>query len=198
MSARALRIGVISFATLVVLVLGVNACSSGSNSDTLGDGQGFVSGEGDATTMDTTERTAAPVIAGQTLQGQELSLADYKGDVVVLNVWASWCGPCRAEADVLQEVAKETRADGVSFVGLNTKDNTSAALAFERNYNVSYPSLVDADGQLQLEFSESLPPDAVPSTIIVDREGRVAARILGATDYSQLKTLVKDVAAEQS
>lgn len=146
--------------------------------------------------IDPADRVTAPEVEGVTLQGDSLSLSDFDGDVIVLNVWGSWCAPCRAEAETLQEVAAKTGPDGVQFVGLNTRDQTAAALAFERRFGVEYPSLVDADGQLQLAFSDSLPPSAIPSTLIIDRSGRVAARVLGATTYTQLKGLVDDVAAE--
>ena len=177
-------------------VLSLAACSGASARTSSGDAQGFVSGGGTAVVIDPADRVTAPEVEGVTLQGDSLSLSDFDGDVIVLNVWGSWCAPCRAEAPTLQEVAAKTRPDGVQFVGLNTRDQTAAALAFERRFGVKYPSLVDADGQLQLAFSDSLPPSAIPSTLIIDRSGRVAARVLGATTYTQLKGLVDDVAAE--
>jgi len=142
------------------------------------------------------DRVAAPDVSGTTLDGDQVALSDFAGKVVVLNVWASWCGPCRGEAPALQEVAKVTASKGVQFLGLNTRDDVAAAKAFDARYKITYPSLVDADGQLQVQFRDSLPPSAIPSTLIIDRNGRVAARILGATTYSQLKGLVDDVAAE--
>ena len=161
-----------------------------------GDGQGFVSGGGDALVINPADRVAAPDVSGTTLDGDQVALSDFAGKVVVLNVWASWCGPCRGEAPALQEVAKVTASKGVQFLGLNTRDDVAAAKAFDARYKITYPSLVDADGQLQVQFRDSLPPSAIPSTLIIDRNGRVAARILGATTYSQLKGLVDDVAAE--
>ncbi|HVQ88169.1 MAG TPA: TlpA disulfide reductase family protein [Actinomycetes bacterium] len=181
-----------------VAVFASSGCTSGSNTDPVGESQGFVAGGGEATVVDPADRIPAPMIEGHTLQGDPLSLSDYKGDVVVVNVWESYCGPCRAEADTLRQVASDSRADGVRFVGINTRDQNAAAQAFERNYKVSYPSLFDPDGQLQLQFIDSLPPGAVPSTLVIDRDGRVAARVLGATEYSQLKELVADVVAEKN
>lgn len=182
--------------SLVCAVLTLASCTDAAPTPSSGDGQGFVSGGGTASVIEPADRVVAPEVAGQTLQEEELSLADFEGDVVVVNVWGSWCAPCREEAPSLQEVSQETRDDGVQFVGLNTRDAAAQALAFERRFGITYPSLVDADGQLQLEFRDSLPPTAIPSTLIIDRQGRVAARILGATSYTQLSDLVADIAAE--
>jgi len=181
---------------LTCAVLTLASCTDSVARTPSGDGQGFVSGGGTASVIEVADRVPAPHVEGVTLQGEALSLSDFAGDVIVLNVWGSWCAPCRAEAPTLQEVAKQTRRDGVQFVGLNTRDQAAAALAFESRFGIHYPSLVDSDGQLQLAFSESLPPSAIPSTLVIDRDGQVAARVLGATDYTQLKGLVDDVAAE--
>ncbi len=177
----------------------VGGCtSSGSSNDPLGDGQGFVTSEGTASRVPIQERVSAPDISGATLDGGEMTLSQFDGQVIVVNVWASWCGPCRAEAQALREVANETERDGVQFVGLNTRDNDAAAQAYERGFDIQYPSWVDRDGQLQLAFRDSLPPSEIPSTVVIDREGRVAARVLGPTSYSQLKELVAYVSDERN
>jgi peroxiredoxin len=98
----------------------------------------------------------------------------------------------------MAEVSKETRSVGVRFVGIDTRDQTAAALAFESSYNITYPSLVDEDGRLSLALSEQLPANAIPSTLVVDRDGNVAGRIIGATQYTQLKQLVLRVAKESA
>lgn len=182
-------------AALLCAVLMLSACSSGSSISS-GNGQGFISGDGSTVVLAPDERQPAPEVSGTTLQGDELALTDFAGDVVVLNVWGSWCAPCRAEAATLQEVSDEFTERGVQFVGINTRDDQADAKAFERNFGITYPSLVDPDGQLQLRFRDSLPPTSIPSTLVIDREGRVAARVLGPTSYLQLKGLVEDVAAE--
>ncbi len=140
--------------------------------------------------------TQAPAVSGKTLQGEDLALSDFAGDVVVLNVWGSWCAPCRAEAQTLQKLSDKYAKDGVQFVGINTRDDNANAQAFERNFGISYPSLSDTDGRLQLEFHDSLPPSAIPSTLVIDRQGRVAARVLGPVTYSQMTGLIDDVAGE--
>ena len=112
----------------------------------------------------------------------------------MLNVWASWCAPCRAEAPVLETVWRQVEGEGVQFVGLDTRDTEAAALAFLDAYDVTYPNVIDADGRLQLLFSDTLPPQAIPSTLVVDREGRVAGRIIGRVTEATLTALIEDVA----
>ncbi|MFF9136729.1 TlpA family protein disulfide reductase [Streptomyces albogriseolus] len=144
------------------------------------------------------KRSAAPMLSGETITGDRLNLADLRGRVIVLNVWGSWCAPCRAEAPDLKKVSEETRDLGVRFVGIDTRDNDAAAKAFERNYGITYPSFRDPDGKLLLGFNGRIPLSAVPSTVIIDRDGRIAARIIGPTTYTTLSELLKDLAAEKA
>lgn len=143
------------------------------------------------------ERLPAPPLQGTTLDGDPLALSDLAGDVVVLNVWGSWCAPCRAETPALVRVAGERADDGVSFVGINTRDNPSAAKAFVRSFNVPYPSMEDAEGLLLLAFRDTIPTSVVPTTVVIDRQGRIAARIIGPVTYNTLNGLLDDVAAER-
>jgi thiol-disulfide isomerase/thioredoxin len=160
--------------------------------------QGYVSGDGSTTIVAQAERRAAPTLVGPTLDGSTFALADHLGEVVVLNVWASWCAPCRAEAPDMQEVSEELADQGVQFVGLNTRDSTEPARAFVDRFGLTYPSVVDADGSTQLLFRDSLPPAAIPSTLVIDREGRVAARAIGEVDRSRLLGLIEPILAEGS
>lgn len=146
----------------------------------------------------TGKRPMAPMLSGKTITGDQLDLADLRGNVIVLNVWGSWCAPCRAEAPDLKKVSEETRDLGVRFVGINTRDNDAAAKAFERNYGITYPSFRDPDGKLLLGFDGRIPLSAVPSSVIIDRDGRIAARIIGRTTYTTLSELVKDLAGEKN
>ncbi len=157
---------------------------------------GFVEGSGIVTIVDADDREPAPEFSGPTLDGGEFDLAEQAGNVVVLNVWGSWCAPCRAEAPALAAVANETADDGVVFVGVNTRDTTSAAQAFEDEFDVPYPSVVDTDGRRLLAFRDTLPPAAIPSTLVIDRDGNMAARVLGEITETSLAALVGDVAAE--
>ena len=158
--------------------------------------QGYVSGDGTTTIVAESERKPAPDLTGTTLEGDSFALADRLGEVVVLNVWASWCAPCRAEAEDLQAVWSEVEGDGVQFVGLNTRDSQAAADAFVERFGITYPNVIDTDGGRQLLFHDSLPPAAIPSTIVIDRQGRVAGRAIGEVDRSRLLGMIEPIQAE--
>ena len=175
-------------ATVLALCLALAGCGGAADADP---GTGFIAGDGSIVLLAPDDRPPAPDLEGPTLDGDTFRLADYRGDVVVLNVWASWCAPCRAEAPVLEAVWTDLRDDGVQFVGLDTRDTVPAAQAFVANYGITYPNVVDADGQLQLLFGDSLPPQAIPSTLVIDSEGRVAGRILGRVSESTLRGLIE-------
>jgi len=159
---------------------------------------GFVSGDGSVTILDPDTRTQAPEVSGVDLDGNPLSTADFPGEIIVLNVWASWCAPCRAEAPALEEVATQYLDQGVQLIGLNTRDSQASAQGFIKNYGVSFPSIVDTDGRLQLLFNDTLPPQAIPSTIVIDSNGMVAARALGAVDASTLSGIVDQLKQESA
>ena len=142
------------------------------------------------------ERHAAPEISGTTLEGDSWSLASCRGNVVVINIWASWCAPCRAEAPALKAVSEDLADEGVVFVGLNTRDSDTSARAFEKRFGITYPSVIDTDGQLQLRFAAEVNPSAIPSTIVIDQQGRVSGRILGRASESTLRAVIEPVLGE--
>lgn len=195
-SVRLSRGALAAIVFVVLLLVALAACTGSASDVESGGGQGFVSGDGTAQVVEPDDRSKLGEVAATTLEGEALSLDDFAGDVIVMNVWGSWCAPCRAEAPALQQVSDDTKNDGVQFVGINTRDQEAAAIAFEKNFGITYPSLVDESGELQLAFRESLPANSIPSTLVIDRDGRVAARVLGATTYSQLTDLVDQVASE--
>ena len=164
--------------------------------DAPGDGSGFVAGDGSIVLLDAQSRMPAPDLAGTTLDGEPFRLADHLGDVVVLNVWASWCAPCRAEAPVLEQAAQDFADQPVQFVGIDTRDQDAAAKAFVERFGITFPSVVDRDGRLQLLFADTLPPQAIPSTLVIDQQGRVAARALGAVTLSDIRGMVEPLLAE--
>lgn len=163
-----------------------------------GDGQNFVAGDGTATFIPPSQRQASPNISGKTLDDASLSLSSLRGHVVVLNVWGSFCGPCRSEAATLRAASYKTKADGVRFVGIDTRDQVAAARAFVDAFHVPYPSLVDQSGSMLLAFRNTLPPSAIPSTLVLDRNGDVAARVVGPVTYTQLMQLINKVVAEKA
>jgi thiol-disulfide isomerase/thioredoxin len=157
-------------------------------------GQSFVGHSYESTFYQVGQRPVVPAVSGTTLAGQHLNLASYKGDTVVLNFWGSWCDPCRSEAPALGTLARQLQPDGVRFIGIDIRDEPDAALSFMQNFNVSYPSLNDPNDEIALEFHSTVPPAAIPTTLIIDRNGRIAVRIFGASTYKDLKELVTKVA----
>ncbi len=143
------------------------------------------------------DREALPPISGTTLDGTELDVASLRGKVVVLNSWATWCDPCRSEVPTLVKLADSTKPDDVAVVGLDVSDSDEAARQFAKDFAMQYPSIVDSEGVL-LPTIPGVPPAALPSTVILDREGRIAVRIIGEVDASTLPDLVAQVAAEPS
>lgn len=141
------------------------------------------------------DRPVAPTLRGTTLAGDPLDLADLRGKVVVLNFWASWCAPCRAESKNLVAVARQTQGAGVEFVGVNIKDTRSAAARFDEVNGVTYPSLHDQRGELLLRF-RSLVPQTPPTTLLIDREGRIAGRFIQAVTETELLGPVQVLAQE--
>ncbi len=174
--------------SVLPILLALGACSSGGDG-----GTGFVEGDTGLTVVPVAEREQAPVVTGDGLDGEPLT-TDHPGKVVVINVWGSWCAPCRKEAPDL-EAAHQATKDVAVFVGIDTRDPDPApAQAFVRNFEITYPSIFDPQGQTLLEFAGQLPPSGIPSTLVIDPEGRVAARIIGVVDEGTLTELVRDTA----
>lgn len=181
----------------VIMLLAAMLVAGCGGSTSATTGQGYVSGDGVIEQIAIPDRQELPTITGGLLDGGSYDSTQHQGDIVVYNVWGSWCAPCREEAPVLRRVWNETRVEGVQFVGINVRDNDAAARAFERRYKITYPSITTAEsGQALLAFGSNLPASAVPSTIIVDRNGRVAARIIGPTTYGTLRSLVNQTLGE--
>ena len=179
-------------AVALVAAAMLTACSNNSNGSSSGEAN-YVAGDGSTIVVAQDKRGDAIALAGTTLDGKNLDISQWLGDVVVINLWASWCGPCRSEAVTLEKVNKELALKGVHFLGLNTRDGQAAAKAFEERFPTGYPSIQDNDGVLTLAFG-NLGPAATPTTIVLDREGRVAARILGPVEEAQLRNITLAVA----
>ncbi|WP_030791802.1 TlpA family protein disulfide reductase [Streptomyces sp. NRRL S-920] len=182
-----------------VAALTLSACGSGGMSGGSGN-TNFVAGKDGIATVKKGDRKPNPSLDGETLDGKKLNITkDYKGKIVVINVWGSWCAPCRAEAPNFVKLAKETKSKGVEFVGINTRDpERSPAIQFEKHHEVPYPSLYDPTGKLMLRFPPgSLNPNAIPSTLVVDRDGKIAARAQTPLSEEKLRKMIDPVLAEK-
>ena len=189
------------------LLAGLTAAAlllAGCSSDPLaeqyreGSSKGFIAGDGSVTEIALADRGEAIEFSGVTETGETVTSAEKLGEVLVVNFWYASCAPCRAEASDLQSINAQFENEGASFLGVNVRDQAPNAIAFNETYSVTYPSVLDVDtGAMQLAFSGSIPPNAVPTTLVLDAEGRVAARILGqVTSPSILETLIRDTIAE--
>jgi peroxiredoxin len=157
---------------------------------------GYQSGDGTTTTWAVGHRTGPVEVRGTDFDGQPQDVSAWRGDVVVINTWYAACPPCRAEIGDLVALAKDEASAGVHVLGINPVDDTGTAKAFARAFSVPYPSIQDTDGAAIAALQGVVPVNATPTTVVLDREGRIYARILGAVDPSTLKALVKDVLAE--
>jgi thiol-disulfide isomerase/thioredoxin len=170
-----------------MLTVGLAGCGGSSDGTT---------GDGTITMVPAAKRQQSVDLRGTTLEGVPLDVAAFRGKVVVINVWGSWCPPCRKEAPDLQAAYIELKAKGVEFVGIDTNDKDKAqALAFQKSFGVTYPSLADDGGGALLALRGAVAPNAVPTTVVLDPQGRIAARISSATTKATVVGLVEDVLA---
>lgn len=172
-------------------------CSTGTDAVDVNNGGEFrfVEGTPAGEVIPVAERASAPEFSGTLLGGAAWDSAELAGDVAVLNFWGSWCAPCRVETPEFQEVFTEVQDDGVQFLGLNVKDQEQFAQAFVDNVGVTFPSLFDPAGEVALAFRD-YPATAIPSTIVLDREGRVAAVYTGAVSQEDLRSVLERVTGE--
>ena len=162
-----------------------------------GSGQGYVSGDG-LDEIPPAERDEPVVFSGAAIDGSSVDSQELAGSVTVVNFWYAACPPCRLEAPILAQLSEEY--GDVEFIGVNTRDYADQARIFEQEYGITYPSILDVDSaSVQLAFAGSVPPNAVPTTLVLDREGRVAARISGVIqDDGILAAMIDAVVAEAS
>jgi thiol-disulfide isomerase/thioredoxin len=165
----------------------LTSCSTGGISKS--SQSAFVQGDGVAIYVKSADRKPSPVISGATLSNGNISLAHNK--VTVLNIWASWCAPCRAEAPLLSDFSQKYSDQGVQFAGILTRDNTSSALAFTQRFKILYP--IFTDDSILASFRNSLVPNAIPTTLIIDSHGYVAARVSGEVTTALLTELLTRV-----
>ncbi|GIJ33297.1 Thiol-disulfide isomerase or thioredoxin [Micromonospora sediminimaris] len=183
MGVRRLAVGLLAAAATAMLLSGCTGDGRESDCDSAG---GIVECAPE-------QRSAAPKIAGELLAGGSYDVVDQRGKVVVVNFWGSWCAPCRAEADDLENTYQATKDAGVTFLGINVQDSRDKAIAFEEG-RVSYPSIFDPGSRLALDMD--IPPNTIPATVVLDREGRIATVIRAAVRQEGLQPIVERIAAE--
>jgi thiol-disulfide isomerase/thioredoxin len=174
-------------ALVLASLLLLTGCSNGGASKAE---ESFIAGSGAVTKIKVGNRISAPAISGMTLSGKNFTFN--KGRVAVVNVWASWCSPCRAEEPTLAALSQ--KYSDVQFIGILTRDNPVNAEAFNRKRGTPYPTLID--DSILIGFRKSLPANAIPTTVVIDRDGNVAARISGSVTVASLSNLIEEVSAE--
>jgi len=188
--------------TAVVLLATLAGCTADPLAEQYASGstQNYISGDGSVTTIAFADRGEPVAFDGVTGDGETVSSDDYAGEVLVLNFWYAACPPCRVEAPDLEKLHVSLEGEGASFLGVNVRDQADTARTFEAETGVSYPSVIDAnDGNLMLAFAGTVAPNAVPTTLVIDKQGRVAARILGqVTSPSALDAIIRETIAEKS
>ncbi len=192
--------------TAVALLLAATLLTGCAANDSLsqqyrdGNEKGYIAGNFQVVEIPQAERGDPVMFAGVTETGEPVTSDDYRGGVLVVNFWYAACGPCIVEAPLLEEVWQDYKDQGVAFLGVNTYDQPATALSFARDNNITYPSVIDVnDGRVKLAFAQLTPIQATPTTLVIDRDGRVAARIIGQlATASILSTLVADTLAEET
>ncbi|HWB66691.1 MAG TPA: TlpA disulfide reductase family protein [Mycobacteriales bacterium] len=184
-------------AAAVGALVALAGCSGGNVVDTSVDNSlGYQPG-GNTVVFAAGHRYQAGDVSGETLNGGHFDVAQWRGKVVVVNFWGQWCADCRAEAQAFATLARQDAAKGVRFLGIDERDSRAAALAYTRRYHVGYPSLFDPTEAMVLQFPHAVPA-ATPTTIVLDRSGRIAAKASGSLDYTHLRSLVNSVLREQA
>jgi len=199
-AAPGARRAAVGAAVCAAAVLGVAACDGGATAqDTaVGNGSSFVTGSYGTTVVKAGSRRAAPEVSGTMLAGGTFKLSADRGAVLVMNFWGSWCTPCREEAPALGALARTLSGADVRFIGVDIRDDPASAEAFMRTFRIGYPSLNDPNDTVALDFGGTVPPAGIPTTLVIDRRGRIAARIVGPVSYNGLKALVTQISAERS
>ena len=172
---------------VAVCALVLTSCGNGGVSTAQ---ENYISGNGAVTFISAADRAMAPKLSGDTLYGTKF---DFTGDkIAVVNVWASWCSPCRAEMPALTALSEKN--SDVQFMGILTRDNLANAEVFARQIGVPYPNFID--DSLLLGFRNTLPANAIPTTVVLDKQGRVAARVSGPVTVGGLNDLIERLRAE--
>jgi thiol-disulfide isomerase/thioredoxin len=184
-----------------VFVLSSSGCAPDSLAEQFreGDNKNYIAGDGTVTEFALGSRPKAADWSGISESGQNLSSEQLSGVITVMNFWYAGCAPCRIEMPELIELQDQFLSDEVQFIGVNVRDTAETALAFARQVNLNFPSVMDAKtGSVVLSFTGVVTPQAVPTTLVIDSDGNVSARVLGRIDKGILETLIETVVSEKN
>jgi thiol-disulfide isomerase/thioredoxin len=181
----------------VASVLALTACSTGSNAvdQTSAAKYRYVGVTQRGNVIPVGQRRLSGEVRQQLINGGDFRLSSLRGKVVVLNFWASWCGPCKMESPHLQAVSERQKAHGVQFVGIDIKDEKQAALAFVHDFGVTYPIVYDEPARSALQIG-GIPTRGLPTTVVIDKHGKVAAIYTGALFEADIEPIVMKLEAE--
>jgi thiol-disulfide isomerase/thioredoxin len=184
---------------VVAALFAAAGCSGGSSvSQSVDDSFGIQGSQLNIADLSSHHSHVKP-ISGKTLAGQPLTVTPGGGKVLVVNFWGDWCAPCNAEEQGFVQVANDDKSKDVEFLGVAEKEQgTAAALDFEKKFNVSYPSLNDTDGSIELGFPTPAIPAETPTTLVIDRSGEVVAKVTGILPYTDLNTLINHVLGQST
>lgn len=200
MAAKRTAKNALAFALAVAVTFSLSACVNDSLADQFraGDNKNYIAGDGTVSEFAAENRGKSIAWSGETESGGLLKSDQLTGVVVVMNFWYAGCAPCRAEAPDLVAVNNMFVGKNVQFVGVNVRDTAETARAFDRNFGITWPSIIDTQsGSAVLAFTGVVTPQAVPTTLVIDKQGRVAARVLGQIEKSTLKALIQRVVDEK-
>lgn len=181
---------------LIIISLLISSCATPVSTISSDSESGFVSGDGTSVFLIKSERKPAPILENVEFLSKEINLKELENKVVLINVWGSWCSPCRKEAPELEELYLKNKDKNVEFIGINIRDSRISANRFIENFSITYPNIFDRDGKLLLGYKDSLPANAIPSTILIDKNGLVAARQLGPIDKSLIQGFISELVEE--
>jgi peroxiredoxin len=183
-------------AVLLAAVLALGACAGKDAVDQTAGGQfRFVSGNGKGSLIKAGDRKPAGHFTGDLLNGGSIALKQYRGKVVVINFWATWCGPCTTETPQFDSMYRSYKSKGVQFIGIDTKEaGKDAPKAFVRDNNISYPIVWDEQGKTAVALGK-IPARALPFTVLIDRKERVAAVYLTSLSPKDLEPVLNKLIA---
>ena len=192
---RAKRRTVVSVAAVAAVLLVAALVVTLTQGSGQASGVTYVGGNNNQIVYAAGHRAVAPDFTGTSLTGTQIRLANYRGKVVVLNFWGSWCPPCRAEAPTLAVLAEQYKSQGVAFLGDDVGDTTTNALAFTHDIGITYPSVNDPGYAVVQDFSRVAAVSDTPTTVVIDRTGHIAGLVIGEISYQAMTTILHDVAA---